>query len=301
VDIAVVGSNMVDLVAYIDQMPQAGETLEADDFAMGCGGKGANQAVAAAKLGAKVLFVSKVGDDLFADSTIANLARHGVDTRHVGRVPGRSSGVAPILVDRSGQNRILIVPGANRALQPADVDAASADIARCRLVLLQLEVPLPTVYRTIEVAREAGVPLLLNPAPANRALDLAQVCRCDYVIPNETELASLAGMPVATLEQARTAARRLRDRGLRDLIVTLGANGAFHLGPHGEAHYPAPRVDAVDSSGAGDAFVGCFAQSLVRTGDVGTAIRRAVTYASDSVTRRGTQASYADGASFVGP
>lgn len=300
-DIAVVGSNMVDLVAYVDQMPQAGETLEADDFAMGCGGKGANQAVAAAKLGAKVLFVSKVGDDLFADNTIANLARQGVDTRHVGREPGCSSGVAPIFVDRAGQNRILIVPGANRALQPADVDAASADIAKCRLLLLQLEVPLPTVYRAIDVAREAGVPVLLNPAPANRSLDLVKVCGCDYVVPNETELAILSGMPVATLDQVRTAANSLRDRGLRNVIVTLGANGALHLGSHGDVHYPAPRVEAVDSSGAGDAFVGCFAHALVRTGDVATAIRRAVAYASDSVTRRGTQSSYADAANFAGP
>jgi ribokinase len=172
---------MVDLVAYIDQMPAPGETLEADDFAMGCGGKGANQAVAAAELGAKVLFVSKVGDDLFAENTISNLMRQGVETRHVGRVPGRSSGVAPILVDRTCQNRILIVPGANRELQPADVDAASADIARCRLVLLQLEVPLPTVYRAIDVARDAGVPVLPNPAPASRSLDLEQVRRCEYV------------------------------------------------------------------------------------------------------------------------
>jgi ribokinase len=300
VDIAVVGSNMVDLVAYVDRMPAAGETLEADDFAMGCGGKGANQAVAAARLGAKVLFVSKVGDDLFADNTIANLARQGVDTRHVGRVPGRSSGVAPIFVDRAGQNRILIVPGANRALKPADVDAAREDIGRCRLVLLQLEVPLPTVYRAIEIAHEARVPVLLNPAPADRALDLAQVCRCEYLVPNETELAILTGMPVGTFDQVRMAARSLRDRGLRNVIVTLGANGALHLGPDAETHYPGPRVDAVDSSGAGDAFVGCFAQTLVKTADVAAAIRRAVAYASDSVTRRGTQSSYADGASFVG-
>ena len=235
---------------------------------------------------------------MFADNTIANLARHRVDTRHVARVPGRSSGVAPILVDRGGQNRILIVPGANRALLPADVDRAAADIAACRLVVLQLEIPLETVYRTIDVAQAAGVPVLLNPAPASRALDLAQACRCDYVVPNESELSILTGRPVGTIDEARAAAQSLRAQGLRDVIVTLGANGALHLGPQGETHYPAPRVAAVDTSGAGDAFVGCFAATLVSTGDVAGAIRRAVRYASHSVTGRGTQSSYADLAAF---
>jgi ribokinase len=298
VDIAVVGSNMVDLVAYIDQMPQLGETLEADDFAMGCGGKGANQAVAASRLGAQVLFMSRVGDDVFADNTVANLARNGVDTRHVLRVPGRSSGVAPIMVDRAGNNRILIIPGANRALLPADIDAAAADLAGCRLIVLQLEIPLETVYRTIEFANEARIPVLLNPAPASRALDIDFACRCDYVVPNETELAILTGLPVDDMPQLLVAAQRLRDRGLANLIVTLGARGALHLGPDGAQHYPAPAVDAIDSTGAGDAFVGCFSQSLTAGRDLETSIRRAIAYASHSVTGRGTQTSYADAAAF---
>jgi ribokinase len=229
-DIAVVGSNMVDLVAYIDQMPHAGETLEADDFAMGCGGKGANQAVAAAKLGAGAVRVP-VGDDVFADNTIANLTRHGIDTRHVGACRGvpaasrRSSSTAAARTASSSSRARTA-----RCCRRTSI-AAAADIARCRLVVLQLEIPLETVYRTIEVAQEAGVPVLLNPAPANRALDLAQACRCDYVVPNESELAILTGRRSRRSRRAHGCAQSLRARGLRDLIVTLGANGALHLGP----------------------------------------------------------------------
>jgi len=150
--IAVIGSNMVDLITYIDRMPAQGETLEAPGFALGCGGKGANQAVAAAKLGAQVLMLSKVGDDMFADNTLANFQRFGIDTRHVQRVPGVSSGVAPIFVRADSHNSILIVKGANAHLLPADIDAAAADLRECTLIVLQLEINLETVYYAIEFA-----------------------------------------------------------------------------------------------------------------------------------------------------
>ena len=297
-DIAVIGSNMVDLIAYINEMPKTGETLQADDFAMGCGGKGANQAVAAAKLGGKVMMMSKVGDDMFADNTIANLASFGVDTRHVTRVPGVSSGVAPIMVDRESHNRILIIPGANNHLLPADIDAAASDLTWCKMIVLQLEIPLETIYHAIAFGNAAGIPVLLNPAPANIELDIEYACRCDFFVPNETELEILTGMPVHTLEEIQAAAHKLLDHGLKHLIVTLGERGALYLHGDEKYHYTAPETDAVDTTGAGDAFLGCFAQSYVASGDIDAAIKRAIRYASHSVTGRGTQISYASADDF---
>ena len=297
-EIAVIGSNMVDLVAYINKMPKLGETLEADDFAMGCGGKGANQAVAAARLGGNVLMMTRVGDDAFADNTISNLENCGVDTRFVERVPGVSSGVAPIMVDRDSHNRILIIPGANKHLLPPDIDAAADTLRQCKLIVMQLEIPLETIYHTIALANEAGVPVILNTAPATPDLDLAWACRCDFLVPNETELEILTGMPVEDLPQIEAAAHSLFERGLKHLIVTLGEKGALYM--HGdEKHYfTAPTVNAVDTTGAGDAFVGCFAQTLVDSGDISRAIERAIRYASQSVTARGTQTSYLDAEAF---
>lgn len=297
-DIAVIGSNMVDLIAYIDQMPKVGETLEADDFAMGCGGKGANQAVAAARLGAQVMMMTRVGDDMFADNTIANLEAAGVDTRHVEKVPGVSSGVAPIMVDRDSHNRILIIPGANKHLLPADIDAAADDLRQCKLIVLQLEIPLETIYHAIDFGNQSGVPVILNPAPATRELDLDYACRSDFFVPNETELEILTGMPVSTMEEIEQAADTLLQRGLKNLIVTLGEKGALYLSGDDRTLVPAPVVAAVDTTGAGDAFIGCFSQTLAAGADVVVAIERAVRYASVSVTARGTQTSYPDAAAF---
>ncbi len=299
-DIAVIGSNMVDLIAYIERVPKVGETLLADDFAMGCGGKGANQAVAAARLGADVMMLSRVGDDVFADNTIANLDACGVDTRHVSRVPGVSSGVAPIMVDRDAHNRILIIPGANSHLLPADIDAAAQELRHCRLLVLQLEIPLETVYRAIEFGNSHNIPVLLNPAPAHPDLDLDWACRCDYFVPNETELELLTGMPVHSLDEVHAAANRLLDHGLKHLIVTLGSRGALYV--HGKGHHQAvpPQLRAVDTTGAGDAFVGCLAQGLTAGLELIPAIDRAVAYAALSVTRRGTQSSYVDRTEFTG-
>ncbi|MFK7915842.1 MAG: PfkB family carbohydrate kinase, partial [Pseudomonadales bacterium] len=188
-DIAVIGSNMIDLVAYTDQVPQVGETLEANDFAMACGGKGANQAVAAARLGAQVGFLSKVGDDQFAQTQLESLQGFGVDTRWVSAAQNMSSGVAQITVDGDGNNRILIIPGANKQLAPADIDAIGSALKQVKLIVLQLEVPLATVYHAIEFANAAHIPVILNPAPATPKLNIDYACRCDYFIPNETELA----------------------------------------------------------------------------------------------------------------
>lgn len=296
--IAVIGSNMVDLITYIDRLPAQGETLEAPDFALGCGGKGANQAVAAAKLGSEVLMVTKVGDDLFADNTLANFRRFGIDTRHVIRAPGRSSGVAPIFVQPDSHNSILIVKGANAALGPADIQAAEADLRDCALIVLQLEIALETVYAAIDCGQRLGIPVLLNPAPAVADLSAAHLARLDYFVPNETELALVSGLPVADRDSAFAAARVLAGRGIRHVVVTLGAAGALYVGEEGEFSLPGQRVAAIDTTGAGDAFIGCFAHGRVQGLGLREAMQRAVAYSALSVTGRGTQTSYPEAAAF---
>lgn len=297
-DIAVIGSNMVDLITYIKEMPKTGETLEAPDFEIGCGGKGANQAVAAAKLGAGVMMVSKVGEDLFADNTINNLRRYGVDTRYVETVAGVSSGVAPIFVDAESHNRILIIKGANNHLGKEDIDRAAEQLKRCRLIILQLEIPLATVYYAIDFAGRHQIPVILNPAPASKELDIAYACRCDYFMPNETELEILTGMPVDSEDHILLAGRSLLAKGLKNLIITMGHRGSLWLSGK-DAHRVDPvRVDAVDTSGAGDAFIGCFAHYLIAGGDIKQAMRHASAYAAYSVQGKGTQRSYPDASQF---
>lgn len=296
--IAVIGSNMVDLITYIERLPVQGETLEAPDFALGCGGKGANQAVAAAKLGSEVLMVTKVGDDLFADNTLANFRRFGIDTRHVTRAPGRSSGVAPIFVQPDSHNSILIVKGANAALGPADIQAAEADLRDCALIVLQLEIALETVYAAIDCGQRLGIPVLLNPAPAVADLSAAHLARLDYFVPNETELALVSGLPVRDRESAFAAARVLAGRGIRHVVVTLGAQGALYVGEEGEFSLPGQPVAAIDTTGAGDAFIGCFAHGRVQGLGLRDAMQRAVAYSALSVTGRGTQTSYPEAAVF---
>ncbi len=290
--IAVIGSNMVDLTSYITRMPKAGETLEAPDFKLGCGGKGANQAVAAASLGTDVLMVSKVGDDIFADSTIANMKKRGVDTTYVEKVEGVSSGVAPIFVDSSSQNSILIIKGANAHLKPVDVDAAADDLKKCTMIILQLEIPLETVYYAIEFGNRHHIPVLLNPAPATKELDLERVCQCDFFVPNETELAILTDMPTETDDEVVAAARFLLNKGMKNVIVTLGDRGSLWVTSDDTTFVPANKVQAIDTSGAGDAYIGCFASHYDADKDIQQAMKAATVYSGLSVQGKGTQSSY---------
>jgi ribokinase len=296
--IAVIGSNMVDLVTYVTRMPVKGETIEAPSFEMGHGGKGANQAVAAAKLGASVLMVSKVGDDMFADNTIKNLASFGVDTKYVTRVKGRSSGVAPIMVEPSGENSILIVKGANADLSPADIDNAAEDLKACDLILLQLEIPVETVYAAIDFGKRHGVKTFLNPAPAVADLDPERIRHATFLAPNETELAILSGLPVGSEAEIETAARSLIAKGIETVIVTMGSRGAMVLTADAVKRIAPVRVTPVDTTGAGDAFVGSFARYYVAGDGLDAALNKAVRYAADSITRRGTQKAYATEAEF---
>jgi len=297
--IGVVGSNMVDLIAYGERLPVPGETLEASRFEIGAGGKGANQAVAAAKLGAEVVMVSRVGDDLFGQQTVQSLRTAGIDVRHVTPAAGVSNGVAPIFVAANGENSILIIKGANELLSPADVDRAADALLSCDLILLQLEVPLETVYHVIDWAGRNGRRVLLNPAPATAQLAFDRIAAVDFFVPNQTELAILTGMPTATEREAVLAARTLLERGMRSVIVTLGADGAVLLEGDETVHIEAVRVQAIDTTGAGDAFIGafaCFHAGGVRAAE---ALTSAARYAALSVTRQGTQKAFGSAAEFA--
>lgn len=288
--IAVVGSLNIDLVAYTARVPGAGETVIGDRFVMGFGGKGANQAVMAARLGARVSMVGALGDDVYAGMTVDNLIAQGVDAAHVARVGG-SSGVAPIWVEPDGTNRIIVVPGANGEVDP-DAAAVAVRLLGPAVVIGQLEIPQAVTSAAFRAARELGAVTILNPAPA-AALDPALLDDADWLIPNETEFAILAG--IDRLDPSDDAALvayagRIRPR----LAVTLGSRGAAVVTKAGSVErVPARAVKAVDTTGAGDAFVGAFAFGLAAGLDELTAVRLGIACASDSVTRRGTQSSFA--------
>ena len=290
--IVVVGSANTDLTTFTDQFPRPGETIFGRGFQLGFGGKGANQAVAARLCGARVSMVARVGDDLFGPATIRNFASRGVETDFVLVTPGVSSGVAPIFVDRCGQNRILVVKGANDLLLPSDIDAASALLRQADCIVLQLEIPLETVYYTLRFAREHGIRTILNPAPA-QSVEFEEIANADYVIPNETEAEALAGMPVHDIEDARACALALVKCGLRRVIITLGANGAILATPAQPAVPVLPHtVTPVDTTGAGDAFIGAFACFLAAGCGETEAVARANVYAALSTLSVGTQMSF---------
>ena len=291
--IAVVGSANVDLTTFTDQFPRPGETLFAPSFDLGFGGKGANQAVAARLCGADVFMVARVGSDLFGPATIANFQKLGIDAEHVKIVEGVASGVAPIFVEKSGQNRILVVKGANDRLLPADVDAAAPMLKKADCIVMQFEIPLATVYHTIRFARDNGIKCILNPAPG-QPVDMAQLSGLDYFVPNETEAEAISGQPVKNIDDAKQVAAGFLKAGIRRVIITLGANGALLAGSEGMEHVPAFQVKTVDSTGAGDAFIGSFAVFLGEGLDERQSVTKANLYAGLSTTGVGTQKSFSD-------
>jgi len=295
--IAVVGSANVDLTTFSDRFPEPGETIFGQKFDLGFGGKGANQAVAARLCGAEVFMVARVGDDLFGPSTIKNFENLGIDATQVRQVSGVSSGVAPIFVDPSGQNRIIVVKGANNELKPADVDAAAEMLKSADCIVLQFEIPLETVYYTIKFARRNGIRCILNPAPA-QPIDTQAIAELDYFIPNESEAFAISGMRVSDVEEAKRCATNLLSGGIRRVLITLGANGALLAGSDGMDHVPAFSVRSVDSTGAGDAFIGSFATFLGEGVPELEAVKRANLYAGLSTTGVGTQKSFYDRARF---
>ncbi|HVI11115.1 MAG TPA: ribokinase [Candidatus Binatia bacterium] len=289
--IAVIGSANVDLTTFTDRFPKPGETIFGQNFDLGFGGKGANQAVAARLCGAEVFMVARVGCDLFGPATIENFQKLGIDTTHVKQVEGLSSGVAPIFVEPNGQNRILVVKGANDALKAADVDAATDTLKNVDCIVLQFEIPLETVYYAVEFARKNKIRCIVNPAPA-LPVDLSKLAGLDYFVPNESEAEAITGMPVRNAADAKSSAQKLLTGGIRRVIVTLGSQGSFVSGSDISDHVPPFSVSTVDSTGAGDAFIGSFAVFLAEGLPELEAVRRANLYAALSTTGVGTQKSF---------
>jgi ribokinase len=295
--IAVVGSAVTDLTTFTDVFPRPGETLFGKGFDLGFGGKGANQAVAARLCGAQVMMVAKVGDDLFGQATIDNFASFGIDTTHVQIVDGAPTGVAPIFVEPNGQNRIIVVKGANDRLTPADVDAAAPDLERMDAIILQFEIPLETIYHTIRFARTHAIRCIVNPAPAVPA-NLAELAGADYFIPNETEAELLTGVPVRSAEGAAACAAVLLAKGFRRVIITLGERGSLLADAAGHTLVAPFPVTATDTTGAGDAFIGSLAVFLGEGVSERAALARANLYAALSTTQIGTQKSFPRRAEF---
>jgi ribokinase len=290
--LCVVGSTNIDLTFRTTRMPKPGETLAGQGFQLGYGGKGANQAVMAARLGARVTMVGKVGRDVFGEGALRNYRDQGIDTDHVLIDGQRPTGVASIVVDDAARNCIIVMPGANLGLTPEDVRAAAAVIESAGVLLCQLEVPIETVAEALRIARAAKVTTILNPAPAvalpDELLRLADLC-----VPNENEIELLTGGHGAvTVQDAAAAAWELLKRGPRTVIVTLGERGALIADAGSAEHLAAPRVEAVDSSGAGDAFIGALGVFLAAGAPLKEAVRRASAVAALSVTRLGTQTSF---------
>jgi ribokinase len=286
----VVGSSNMDLVVKSPRIPVPGETVLGGEFLMVPGGKGANQAVAAAKLGAKVFFVARLGNDLFGRKSLENFRVEGLDTTYVALTSDAPSGVALITVDHTGNNAIVVAPGANARLSPEDVRRAEAQIRSAGAVVAQLEVPMATVQCVGEIAHEAGVPFLLNPAPA-QWLSPALLKIVSVLTPNESEARILTGIDVVDAHSARKAAEMLLSTGVKAVIVTLGSKGFLLAEGNSTELVPAMKVKAVDTTAAGDAFTGSLAVGLAQGQSLRDAALFAGRVAAFSVTRLGAQPS----------
>jgi ribokinase len=288
--IVVVGSSNTDMVVRSPRLPAPGETVLGGDFLMAAGGKGANQAVAAARLGGDVTLLAKVGGDVFGERALRGFEEEGIRTDLVLRDPEAASGVALILVDGDGENLISVAPGANGRLSVEEVEAARTELSTAAIVLLQLEVPLDCVRAAVSICAAAGGLVILDPAPA-RELDDELLAGVSILTPNEGEAERLTGIQVADSSSAHRAAAALRGRGADTVVVTLGSAGAYLLSETESALIPSPEVRAVDSTAAGDTFNGALACALARGDDLVQAIELANRAAALSVTRPGAQPS----------
>lgn len=289
--ICVMGSANVDLTFRTPRFPQPGETLTGHAMHQGMGGKGANQAVAAARLGADVNFVACIGDDAFGAEAIRQYEADGIDTSGIRGVAGQPTGTAAIIVDDRAENSIIVIPGANAMLSPDDVQRAAAAIAAADAILCQLETPIAATLEAFRIARVAGTRTVLTPAPAvelpDELLDL-----CDVCVPNRTEIEVLVGRPVRNLEEARAAAQLLLDRGVKTVALTMGSEGAFIVDQSVAAAIPAMQVEPVDTTGAGDAFAAALSVFLCEGLSLQEAAVRATVAGAITVTRLGTHASF---------
>ena len=287
----------MDLVVRCEQFPRPGQTILGTGFSMFPGGKGANQAVAAARLGAEVYFLGKMGRDAFRDRLRESLAADGVHLDYLLEDPSEATGTALITVDAEGQNEIIVASGSNMRLMPAEVEECAEVFDRVGVVLLQLEIPLQTVQEAARLAKAAGCLVILNPAPAQQ-LPKELIRMADLITPNESESELMTSLPVIDLDTAAAAAERLVELGAGEVIVTLGEQGALHVVDGHRTHHPARMVQAVDTVAAGDAFNGALAFSLAQGLSVDEAIPLANAVAAFSVTREGAQPSMPDAAAL---
>ena len=291
-EIVVVGACMFDLISYVPRFVNNGETLHGHEFQMGYGGKGANQAVMAAKLGSKVKLISKLGDDFFGKGTEENLKQLNVNLDHLYFTNKALSGVAPITVTDKGENSVIIVSGANNLLTEEEIQAATDQIKEAKYLLCQLEIDLALTQKALEIAKNHGVKTILNPAPATDKLPDEIYTLVDVFCPNETETEILTGGKTDSIEAAEQQAKVLLARGVKTVIITLGERGCLLVDKNETIHIPAPKVNAVDTVGAGDCFVGSLAHFLAKGLDLKTSAARAVEIASISVQAKGTQTSF---------
>ncbi len=288
--IVVVGSSNTDMIIRVDRIPRPGETILGGEFVRAPGGKGANQAVAAARAGGLVSFVARVGADALGDEAIVGFLAEGIDVSTVFRDVEAPSGVALIFVAQDGENAIAVASGANGWLSATDIERARSAFAGAGTLLMQLETPLESVVAAARLGRELGHRILLNPAPAQPLPD--ELLRMVSILtPNEAEAELLTGIAVTGVSEARRAARALRERGASVVIITLGSRGAFLCADEGEALVPSFRVEAVDSTAAGDVFNGALAVALTEQRTLIEAVRFANAAAALSVTKLGAQPS----------
>ncbi len=288
--VVVIGSSNTDMVVSTDKAPLPGETVLGSGFFMAPGGKGANQAVAAARSGAKVIFVTRLGRDVFGKTALANFERDGIDAAYVFIDKSEPSGTALITVDKKAQNSIVVAPGANRKLSPSDIKRAEAAIKNAACVVLQQEMPEETVEFAVSLAHAYKVPVILNPAPA-RKINKAVLKKVYLLNPNETEAFFLSGIKIAGKSSAKAAAAKLLRFGPENVIITLGSKGVFAAGKGFEMFVPAFKVKAVDTTAAGDTFTGGFAAALAAGKDFYDSVRFGSAAAALCVTKKGAQSS----------
>lgn len=288
--ILVIGSSNTDMVIKTEKMPAPGETILGGTFLMNPGGKGANQAVAAARLGGKVTFITKRGNDLFGNQAVGLFMREGIDTQYIVKDKELPSGVALITVDAAGENSIVVAPGSNGNLLPEDISLKLMKSSKCAILLLQLEIPVKTVEYAVHTASEYGIKVILNPAPATTLPD--DLFKHIWLItPNETEAEILTGIRVHDVPSADDAAESFQKKGVQNVIITLGSAGAYVRSDKYSGMIPAIKVDAVDTTAAGDIFNGALAVAIAEGNDLEEAVQFANKAAAISVTRLGAQAS----------